>query len=96
MRASADEADRLGELLGDDHDLATLAAFLHDHRAELDAHLHLDEVLELVHERRAELQAEAIALGDRVYAERPKAYGKRTGRYVAAARADRSRSAPAG
>jgi CHAD domain-containing protein len=86
MRAHSGETDRLGELLGDEHDLAVLSAFLDDHRAELSGHLHLEDVIELTSRRRTELQAEAITIGARIYAERPGAYGKRIGGYVKVAR----------
>jgi CHAD domain-containing protein len=72
--AQAKSAKALAELLGDDHDLALLAE-----RVEL------DEVGALIARRRAELQAEAFRLGRRLYAESPKRFGARIGRYLRAA-----------
>jgi CHAD domain-containing protein len=72
LTAQADAADRLTKLLGDDHDLAELAG-----------HLPEEEVLAAaVAELRAEIQADAWRLGDRLYAERPKAFGRRLSRYL--------------
>jgi hypothetical protein len=45
------------------------------------------DVLDLVEERRAVLLAQIRALGRRVYAEKPKAFERRIGGYVKAARA---------
>ncbi|MDP9345469.1 MAG: hypothetical protein M3P44_07070 [Actinomycetota bacterium] len=45
-------------------------------------------MLEVIAERRAQLQAEALDLGQRVYAEKPKAYGRRLRTYLETARRD--------
>jgi CHAD domain-containing protein len=74
MKALAGEAKALSKLLGSDHDLAVLAAELPPD----------DALLALIADRRAELQAEALALGARVYAESPKAFRKRLRGYVRA------------
>jgi hypothetical protein len=39
---------------------------------------------QLIAARRAELQAEAFELGRRIYAEKPKAFARRLGRYLQA------------
>jgi CHAD domain-containing protein len=97
LKTMAGESHRLADLLGDDHDLAVLSdrlagsAELTDGSASLDR----ETFLSLVAERRGELQAEALDLGRRVYAERPKAYGRRLARYVDVARADRPAAVPA-
>ena len=44
---------------------------------ELRTRADLDVVRALIAERRAELAAEALALGRRLYGEKPKAYGRR-------------------
>jgi CHAD domain-containing protein len=95
LKAMAEESHRLADLLGDDHDLAVLAERLAG-SAELTrgALLDAETVQALIAERRADLQAEAIDLGRRVYAEKPKAYGRRLARYVGAARAGRPDVAP--
>jgi CHAD domain-containing protein len=71
MEASGDEAHALSDRLGDDHDLAVLAAWVEENG---DAG---PEFYEAVDRRRGELQGEAFALGARVYAEKPKAFTKR-------------------
>jgi CHAD domain-containing protein len=76
-KAYADEADRLGELLGDEHDLAVLDERLARHGGELRMRADVGEVRALVAERRAELVSEALGLGRRLFGESPKAYGRR-------------------
>jgi CHAD domain-containing protein len=77
----AEEAHRLTELLGDDHDLSVLTERVRARGAEQpDA----DLLLEVVDDRRAELQAEAFALADRLYAESEKAFHRRLRRYLSA------------
>jgi CHAD domain-containing protein len=75
VRGHAKELDRLADLLGDDHDLALLR------RALTRTHTHvaadLDSVVNLIDRRRTELQTEAIRIGERVYVETPKAFGRR-------------------
>lgn len=73
FKAQADAADRLTKLLGDDHDLAQLGEHLPDE----------PDVLEAITELRAELQADAFTLGHHLYAEKPKAFGRRLARYLA-------------
>jgi CHAD domain-containing protein len=75
LKAQAGAADRLTKLLGDDHDLAQLAEHLPDEQPVLDA----------ITELRAEIQADAWWLGHRLYAEKPKAFGRRLARYLDAA-----------
>jgi CHAD domain-containing protein len=72
FKAQADAADRLTKLLGDDHDLAQLAEHLPDE----------PDVLEAITELRAELQADAFTLGLHLYAEKPKAFGRRLARHL--------------
>jgi CHAD domain-containing protein len=96
MKAQADEAHALTELLGDDHDLAVLAARLRDPAPLAPAvDADRDALLALVDERSAELRTAATRLGRRVYAERPKAFGRRLGRWVRTAVEERRDSAPA-
>jgi CHAD domain-containing protein len=71
MEAIGDEAHELSDRLGDDHDLAILADWV---RENTDAPA---ELFEAVDARRAELQASALEVGARLYADRPKAYVKR-------------------
>jgi CHAD domain-containing protein len=82
LAAQGDEAHALSDLLGDDHDLAVLAEALRGGGDAASAPVDYDAVLELVAERRAELQADALRLGRRLYAEPPKAFGRRLRRYL--------------
>lgn len=85
VRGQAKDAHRLADLLGDDHDLGVLRKTLtHDH---LDVAVDLDAVVRLVDHRRAELQTEALHIGERVYAETPKAFRRRMERCWKAGRA---------
>ncbi len=69
LGALADEAHTLADLLGDDHDLAVLAE-------------RIEDLAPRCHRRRAELQDRALALGARLYAEKPKPFGKRIAAYL--------------
>jgi CHAD domain-containing protein len=69
--AAGDEAHELSDRLGDDHDLAVLAAWVEEHA---DAS---PEFFEALGRRREELQAEAFAIGSRVYAEKPSVFVSR-------------------
>ncbi|MBS1871297.1 MAG: CHAD domain-containing protein [Actinobacteria bacterium] len=84
LEAQAEEAHALTELLGDDHDLAVLTARLADDARPLapvvDARR--AELRALALHRSDELRAAAVRLGCRVYAESPKAFSRRLGRYV--------------
>jgi CHAD domain-containing protein len=71
MEAVGNEAHELADRLGDDHDLAVLAEWAREHTGAG------AELFEAVDRRRAGLQAEALALGARLYAEKPSAYVER-------------------
>jgi CHAD domain-containing protein len=83
----ADEADKLADLLGDDHDLAVLRETLQSSAGALP--VDLDDVIELLDRRRDGLEARAFEIGERLYAERPKAFSRRLHRYW---KSSRSRS----
>jgi CHAD domain-containing protein len=74
----ADEAHRLSDLLGDHHDLALLRADLRERRLGEEETRLLEAAIEA---RQTDLAGEAFALGRRLYAERPKAFGRRLRRY---------------
>jgi CHAD domain-containing protein len=71
MEAVGDQAHELADRLGDDHDLAMLADWIRDHTEAA------PEFFDAVDRRRAELQADAMALGARLYADKPSAYVRR-------------------
>jgi CHAD domain-containing protein len=90
MSALADEAHELSDRLGDDHDLAVLLQWAHDHESALNGR---DPVLRgfevIVESRRRELQAEAFTYGARLYADKPGVFVARLERWWSAAeRAD--------
>lgn len=72
LRARRAELKALSDALGDDHDLAMLDAALAAAPAA-----ELGGLREALAQRRARLQAEAFALGARLYADRPKALRRR-------------------
>jgi CHAD domain-containing protein len=81
----ADQAHELSDLLGDDHDLAVLTSDL----GELGGSLEPAQRIDLegrIAARRSELQSGAFALGERLYAERPKEFAKRIAAYWEAER----------
>lgn len=75
VRGHAKELDRLSDLLGDDHDLALLRQVLT--AASTPVAVDLDAVVKLIDHRRTELQMEAFGIGERSYAETPKAFRRR-------------------
>ncbi|MCI0678316.1 MAG: CHAD domain-containing protein [Actinobacteria bacterium] len=73
--------DRLGVLLGEDHDLAELAGLVRE-RPDLCPNPRERSLLHaLIAQRRSELRTAAEVLGRRVYAEKPSALGSRFGEY---------------
>jgi len=79
MCGQAEDAHRLADLLGDDHDLAVLREELH--KAEPGFAVDVHSVIALLDHRRAQLQAEAVILAERLYAEKPKAFTRRIHAY---------------
>jgi CHAD domain-containing protein len=71
MEAVGDQAHELSDLLGDDHDLAVLADWIREHTGAD------PEFYDALERRRGELQAKAMALGARLYADKPSAYVRR-------------------
>jgi len=70
------ELDRLGELLGDDHDLAVLTELLHAEAKTYSKSADIKTFLALAAQRRRELQKAAFAIGERAYALKPKERGR--------------------
>jgi CHAD domain-containing protein len=86
MKGHAKDAHRLSDLLGDDHDLALLRESLRDARATVAADV--DAVIRLLDHRRGQLQEQAMFLGRRLYAEKPRAFVRRVHTYWKAWRAE--------
>jgi CHAD domain-containing protein len=87
LGVQSEEAHRLSELLGDDHDLGVLAE-----RASGNGDT---GILELVGEARAEHLRDARRLGRRVYAETGAAFATRIQAYLRSAEAEAARDASA-
>ena len=96
LDAYAAESRRLANLLGDDHDLAVLAAVLRgglppgaDDPTQEEP---LEPLVTLAEGRRLDLQGEAWQLGERLYGEPPGALRHRIGRLLATARSQDNRA----
>lgn len=79
-----DTLHNLTDYLGDDHDLAVLQHLLVEH-PELSSDETHEMLLGLIEQRRSELQQSAWPLGQRLYAEKPKAFVRRMAAYWDAA-----------
>jgi CHAD domain-containing protein len=78
LEATAEEAHKLTELLGDHHDLALLREDLRERKLGEDETAALEAAIS---RRQKELAAVSLPLGRRLYAERPKAFSRRLRRY---------------
>ncbi len=96
LKKTAKEAHELSDLLGDEHDLVVLGETLRDGaRASWDA-APARTLVRLAERRRGEILADAVPLGDRLYAEKPSRFTARMHRYweVAAAPQEERREVP--
>jgi CHAD domain-containing protein len=82
LEVTATAAHELSNALGDDHDLALLWQVAEERPGTFDAPADSQLLGDLIARRRAALQASAWPLGHRLYAERPKAYGRRISSYL--------------
>jgi len=73
----AGQADHLGELLGDDHDLAVLRQMLTQDPERFGGEAIVELLLALIDRRREELEGEATLLGRRLFQDSPKAFARR-------------------
>ena len=78
LEATAEEAHRLSELLGDHHDLAVLRENLRERNLGAEETQALSAAID---RHQAELAAEAMSLGRRLYAERPQDFERRLRQY---------------
>src|SRR5262249_40865755 len=77
MEELAGETAKMGELLGDDHDLAMLRQILSEDPERFGENSDQEVLLALIDHRRAELTQEAISLGERFFQEREKEFARR-------------------
>ncbi|HKG03694.1 MAG TPA: CHAD domain-containing protein [Conexibacter sp.] len=96
LGAQAHAAHSLTELLGDDHDLAVLAARLSSDTLPLPPVVDADRaaLLALIEHHSTELRTAATQLGFRIYAEAPKPFTRRLARYVHVAVAEQRTDLP--
>ncbi|MFP5332528.1 MAG: CHAD domain-containing protein [Acidimicrobiia bacterium] len=76
--------ERLGDLLGEEHDLAELLRFLAGRPDLAPDTVERSMLVALVQHRRAELQAQSLSLGRRIYAESSDRFTRRIGTYWSA------------
>jgi len=81
MTSRQDEADRLGDYLGDDHDLAVLRAQVVETPGAFGTERDIQAFLGLVDQRRELLQQKCFLIGRRLFAEKPGSICKRIGKY---------------
>ncbi len=81
MQAQAEELDQLGELLGQDHDLAVLRTTVLAEFPRAGTTATLRALEGRIGEVRARKQARARLLGERIYLERPREFTRRLGGY---------------
>jgi CHAD domain-containing protein len=83
-RGATRRADRLGELLGEEHDLWMLRAYLDEHTDALGGdEASRDALLKRIERRRARLRKRALKLGARLYRRKPGSFTRRIGRSLA-------------
>jgi len=83
VQALATDLDTLSDLLGLDHDLAELAVLVQSTPQLTSSKKKLKSLLVLIDRHRPELQAEAFALGARIYEEKPRVFVDRLEGYWA-------------
>jgi CHAD domain-containing protein len=84
---TADQVHELGDLLGDHHDLQVLAEDARERAGLFIGKGEAKRLAKLAQRRQKELLRQALEIGERVYAERPKRFEKRLRRYWLAWRA---------
>jgi len=83
-RRAARRADRLGDLLGSEHDLWMLCAYIEEHPEALGTDTAAkDELLKRIEQRRRRLRKRALSLGARLYKRKPGRFTRRVGRVLA-------------
>ena len=77
----ADQAHKLAEQLGDDHDLAVLRGKALENDGAFPNAAARSALIKLIDGCRTELREKAFVLGRRIYVEKPKAFEARFGQY---------------
>lgn len=77
----ADQTHNLADYLGDDHDLAELRHLLLTRPELFNSEGAMEDLIECINRRQAELKAASRPLGQRIYTEKPKTFVKRIGGY---------------
>jgi CHAD domain-containing protein len=80
MKKLAKRTHDLSDLLGDDHDLAVLEAYVREHPGALPVQEDREALLAVIARRREKLQRKAFALGGKLYRRSPKRFVKRVER----------------
>lgn len=73
--------DELGDILGDEHDLADLARIVAGEPALIPSPLHRTQLLAAIDRRRRRLQGRALRLGQKIYTETPTQFAARLHAY---------------
>lgn len=84
----AEQAHRLADALGDDHDLAVLREVLTDPARGIGDRAAAGPILTAIDDRRAEIQRDAFEWGQQVYSDRPKVFVQRLRAYWLAWRSE--------
>jgi CHAD domain-containing protein len=84
LEETADQAHELSDRLGDHHDLAILAEDARTRRDRFDSEADLEALLAAIERRQTELLNDALAIGARLYIEKPKAFVDRLEGYWSA------------
>jgi CHAD domain-containing protein len=83
-RGATRRADRLGDLLGSEHDLWMLCIYVEEHPEAFGADTAAKaELLKRIEQRRKHLRKRALALGARLYKRKPGKFTRRIGRALA-------------
>ena len=77
----ADQAHKLADYLGDDHDLAVLREKTTEHVQAFPSTSGRSALVALIDRTRSKLQDKAVVLGRRIYEEKPRAFASRFGKY---------------
>jgi CHAD domain-containing protein len=84
-RGATRRADRLGDLLGDEHDLWMLRSYLDQHPDAFDGDdATRDALLKRIERRRKRLRGRALKLGTRLFTRKPNSFTRRMGHSLGA------------